>query len=143
VTRSAAASPQAVDRRARSCAYALERQWYAPAPTLAATLLRPLAALFAAGAALRRAAYRRRLLRATRVRVPVIVVGNIAVGGSGKTPLVIALAEALRARGRRPGTTSATSHCCWRRPAFRRGSAPGAQRPRRRCSRRTRTSTSS
>jgi len=106
VRRSAAASPQAVERRARSCAYALERQWYAPAPTLAATLLRPLAALFGAGAALRRAAYRRRLLRATRVRVPVIVVGNIAVGGSGKTPLVIALAEALRARGRRPGIVS-------------------------------------
>jgi tetraacyldisaccharide 4'-kinase len=105
VTRSAAAS-QAVERRGRRCAYALEQQWYAPTTTIGATLLRPFAVLFGAGAALRRAAYRRGLLRATRVRVPVIVVGNLAVGGSGKTPLVIALSEALRARGRRPGVVS-------------------------------------
>lgn len=48
--------------------------------------------------------------RARRVRrdppVPVIVVGNLAVGGSGKTPLVIWLAEALRARGHRVGIVS-------------------------------------
>ena len=106
MTRSAAASPQATDRRVRSLAEALERRWYAPHATLLTTLLRPLAALFGAMAALRRAAYRRGLLRATRVRVPVVVVGNLGVGGSGKTPLVIALAEALRAHGRRPGLVS-------------------------------------
>src|SRR5690606_7653904 len=41
-----------------------------------------------------------------RPRVPVIVVGNITVGGAGKTPLTIALVEALRARGFRPGVIS-------------------------------------
>ena len=106
MTRGAAASPQATDRRVRSLAQALERRWYAPRATLTSTLLRPLAALFGAIAALRRAAYRRGLVRTTRVRVPVVVVGNLGVGGSGKTPLVIALAEALRARGRRPGIVS-------------------------------------
>ena len=38
--------------------------------------------------------------------MPVIVVGNLTVGGSGKTPLVIALVEALRARGFKPGVVS-------------------------------------
>jgi tetraacyldisaccharide 4'-kinase len=42
----------------------------------------------------------------TKPSVPVIVVGNLAVGGSGKTPVVIALASALAARGFRPGVIS-------------------------------------
>ena len=50
--------------------------------------------------------YRLGWLRSVRVAVPVIVVGNLTVGGSGKTPLVIALVEALRARGLRPGVVS-------------------------------------
>jgi tetraacyldisaccharide 4'-kinase len=84
----------------------LARAWYSRGPTFVATLLRPLSWMFAGGAALRRAAYRARLLRCTRVPVPVIVVGNITVGGAGKTPLVAALAEALAARGRHPGVLS-------------------------------------
>jgi tetraacyldisaccharide 4'-kinase len=84
----------------------LTRAWYAPQPTLLAQLLRPFSWLFGGLAALRRAAYRHRLLPAARLAVPVIVVGNITVGGTGKTPLVIALAEALRAHGRRPAIVS-------------------------------------
>lgn len=66
-----------------------------------AWLLLPLAGLF-----LLLASLRRRLLRPRRLRVPVIVVGNIAVGGSGKTPAVIWLVEALRTRGWTPGVLS-------------------------------------
>ncbi len=57
-------------------------------------------------AALRRALYRVGLLRRERLPVAVVVVGNITVGGSGKTPLVIHLAQALRALGRHPGIVS-------------------------------------
>jgi tetraacyldisaccharide 4'-kinase len=85
---------------------ALEHAWYARRPTLATRLLAPLAWIFGGIAAARRAAYRARLLRRVRVRVPVVVVGNISVGGTGKTPLVRALVEALRARGRHPGIVS-------------------------------------
>ncbi|HSU45154.1 MAG TPA: tetraacyldisaccharide 4'-kinase [Casimicrobiaceae bacterium] len=85
---------------------ALARAWYSRRPTLVAVLLRPVSWVFGAVAALRRAAYRAQLLRGTRVRVPVVVVGNITAGGAGKTPLVAALAEALAARGRHPGLLS-------------------------------------
>jgi tetraacyldisaccharide 4'-kinase len=84
----------------------LMRVWYAPQPTALAQLLRPLSWLFGALAALRRAAYRLHVLRAHRLPVPVVVVGNLTAGGSGKTPLVAALVDALRARGRRPGIVS-------------------------------------
>jgi len=68
--------------------------------------LRALAIVYAAVSALRRGAYRARLLRQVRVSVPVVVVGNITAGGTGKTPLTIALVEALRARGLQPGVIS-------------------------------------
>ena len=65
--------------------------------------LRGLARLFAAVVFLRRTAYRRGWLAAGSAGLPVIIVGNITVGGSGKTPLVIWLARALAGRGLKVG----------------------------------------
>ncbi len=84
----------------------LTRAWYAPRVTALANTLRPLSWLFAVVAAARRVAYRNGWLRRVRLRVPVIVVGNLTAGGAGKTPLVIALVDGLRARGRHPGIVS-------------------------------------
>ncbi|MDR1425050.1 MAG: tetraacyldisaccharide 4'-kinase [Azoarcus sp.] len=71
-----------------------------------AALLLPLAAPFRCVAAARRALYQHDFLHRERLPVPVIVVGNIAVGGSGKTPVVAWLVEILRQAGRRPGIVS-------------------------------------
>lgn len=68
--------------------------------------LQPMAWLFASMAALRRLAYRHGLLPKYRSRRPVVVVGNLTVGGTGKTPLVIWLAGRLAARGLRVGIAS-------------------------------------
>lgn len=73
---------------------------------LPAVLLLPLSALFWLITTVRRALYRKGWLRSVRLPVPVIVVGNIAVGGSGKTPVVQWLVESLRALGYRPGVVS-------------------------------------
>jgi tetraacyldisaccharide 4'-kinase len=69
-------------------------------------LLLPFSILFAVASAMRRVLYRTGLLRVRRFPVPVIVVGNITVGGTGKTPLVIWLARYLRRLGWRPGIVS-------------------------------------
>lgn len=66
----------------------------------------PLSWLFAVLIRLRRILYRKGILRSTRLGVPVIVVGNITVGGSGKTPLTIWLVERLREWGWQPGIAS-------------------------------------
>ena len=71
-----------------------------------ACALWPLSQLFGALGALRRWLYRRGLLASTRLPVPVIIVGNIFIGGTGKTPLTIWLAAALRAAGFVPGIIS-------------------------------------
>lgn len=71
-----------------------------------AIVLWPLSLLFHLLVLLRRALYRSGVLKSTRLPVPVIVVGNIFVGGTGKTPLVIWLAEALRRAGYVPGVVS-------------------------------------
>lgn len=78
--------------------------WYSASPP--PWVLRPLEALYAGAVRLRRSLYRRGLLARKRLPVPVLVVGNLTVGGTGKTPLVIALVEALRARGYHPGVVS-------------------------------------
>lgn len=81
-----------------------ERHWYRLSALSLA--LAPLSVLFGAGAALRRAGYRAGLLGTERLPVPVVVVGNLVVGGTGKTPLVLWLVGALSARGFRPGIVS-------------------------------------
>lgn len=78
--------------------------WYRGSPWL--TLLRPLSALFTRLARQRCARQRRIGTAAAGIPVPVLIVGNISVGGTGKTPLVIALIERLRAAGFRPGVVS-------------------------------------
>lgn len=59
----------------------------------------PLAAIYGGVAGARNALYDRGLLRSGRLQGPVISVGNLSAGGSGKTPFVILLGELLRARG--------------------------------------------
>lgn len=73
---------------------------------LLAWLLLPLSLIFFVAASLRRLAYRTGWLSSVRLPVPVVVVGGIAVGGSGKTPLIIWLAQRLRELGKRPGIVS-------------------------------------
>lgn len=80
--------------------------WYTPRVAPLAALLWPLSLLYRLVVALRRALFRGGVLRAVRLPVPVVIVGNITVGGAGKTPLTCALAEALRERGWRPGVVS-------------------------------------
>ena len=70
------------------------------------TLLLPLAWVFAILAASRRALFRLGILRVQQLPVPVVVVGNITVGGSGKTPLTLMLAREFQQRGRHPGIIS-------------------------------------
>lgn len=66
-------------------------------------LLIPLSLVFASVARLRRYAYERGWRERWQAPVPVIIVGNLTVGGSGKTPVTIALVNALVRRGYRPG----------------------------------------
>ncbi len=69
-------------------------------------LLLPLSWLYQAVVRGRRLAYRRGLLAVQQVGVPVIIVGNLVVGGSGKTPLTVRLVEICRELGYRPGIAS-------------------------------------
>src|ERR1700704_3975074 len=89
-----------------SIADRLVAAWYAPQLTLLAAALVPLSIVFASAVALRRTLYRGGLLPSERLPVPIVVVGNLTVGGSGKTPLTIALAQALAERGWRPRIVS-------------------------------------
>jgi tetraacyldisaccharide 4'-kinase len=78
--------------------------WFGDADVPASA--RVQAALYGRLAALRRALYSHGMLRTHRAPVPVVVVGNIAVGGTGKTPLTIALVRRLQAEGWTPGVAS-------------------------------------
>jgi tetraacyldisaccharide 4'-kinase len=82
----------------------LQQQWQVY--TLWHSLLIPVSWVFAAISQIRKYLYKLGLLQAYRLSVPVIVVGNINVGGTGKTPLVIWLAEQLQRLGYKPGIIS-------------------------------------
>jgi tetraacyldisaccharide 4'-kinase len=82
----------------------LTQAWLRRGPLAAA--LWPVSLLFRALAGLRALLFRAGLLRSESLPVPVVVVGNIFIGGTGKTPLTIWLAEQLRAAGLRPGVIS-------------------------------------
>ena len=79
----------------------LNRIWYERrAPP---SWLLPLSLVYGAVAGSRRFVYARRWRRATRIPCPVVVVGNVSVGGTGKTPLVCWLVKHLIERGYQPG----------------------------------------
>jgi len=88
--------------------------WYGR--SFVAMLLRPLSWLYALVVGVRRRAYAWGLLSATKLPVPVVVVGNLTVGGTGKTPFVVWLVAQLAAAGHKPGVIS--------RGYGRRGTAP-------------------
>ncbi|KGI78140.1 tetraacyldisaccharide 4'-kinase [Oleiagrimonas soli] len=83
---------------------AVQRNWYRSQPTSLA--LRALSRLYGWLARRRRARFARHPALSVGMPVPVIVIGNLSVGGTGKTPLTIALVEALRAQGWHPGVVS-------------------------------------
>lgn len=78
--------------------------WYSQ--NLLAWLLWPLSLLFFTVVTLRRWLYQKGFLSSHKLPVPVIVVGNISVGGTGKTPLIIALCEWLKNKGFNVGVVS-------------------------------------
>lgn len=84
-----------------SAADVLNRIWYGNSPLRWG--LWPISAVYLALARLRRTAYRRGWRGVVDAPVPVIVVGNVSVGGTGKTPFVIWLADQLKQRGRKVG----------------------------------------
>ena len=83
---------------------AMNRTWSGRGPL--STLLLPIAWGLEAGTSVRRRLYARGMREVSRLPVPVIVVGNLIVGGAGKTPTVIALVDMLRLRGYTPGVVS-------------------------------------
>jgi tetraacyldisaccharide 4'-kinase len=77
------------------------RFWWRAEPPLWSLLLWPLEGAYRAGSSFHRA-----LSRPAKARLPVISVGNLTVGGAGKTPVTLALAQRLLARGRKPAVLS-------------------------------------
>jgi len=82
----------------------LIQSWYKP--RWWTLLLLPISGLFSLIIHLRWLSYRWGIFKIKQFPVPVIVVGNLSVGGTGKTPLVISLIEFFKAEGYRPGVVS-------------------------------------
>lgn len=75
--------------------------WYQP--KIWGWILWPLSKIFEQIVKMRQLCYQKGFLRSYKADVPVVIVGNLTVGGTGKTPLVIALIEILLEQGLRPG----------------------------------------
>lgn len=86
----------------------IEKVWFEdhPAKWWMLPLLLPLMVLFAALSFIRRWLYKLGLLTSVKVPVPVVVVGNIGIGGNGKTPVTLYLVEQLTAQGIKVGVVS-------------------------------------
>lgn len=84
--------------------FRIEALWYGRCPL--AALLVPLSWLYLTALVCRRFMYAAGILPVTRLPVPVIVVGNLTVGGAGKTPLIIWLARYLQTLAYTPGIVS-------------------------------------
>lgn len=86
----------------------VDKIWYEKSPSawLLSLPLRPFSWIFAFVSAFRRMLYRNGILKSSAPLVPVVVVGGLAAGGSGKTPLCIALIRELQRRGYNPGLVS-------------------------------------
>lgn len=82
----------------------LQHHWYRVSPLH--LLLFPISLLFRLLSATRRFLYRTRILASVKLPVPVVIVGNISVGGTGKTPLTLWLAQQLIDNGWHPGIVS-------------------------------------
>lgn len=82
----------------------LTQAWYKK--NALSVALRPVSWFFCLLVYLRRFTYHIKFFRSVKLPVPVVVIGNITVGGTGKTPLVIELAELLKRTGYRPGIIS-------------------------------------
>jgi tetraacyldisaccharide 4'-kinase len=89
---------------AKSLDECVTNAWYSKATWL--YLLWPLTLLYRLITVLRKYAYVIGIFEVYRAKKPVIVVGNITVGGTGKSPLVCYLVEALREKGMNPGIVS-------------------------------------
>ena len=88
------------------CTRAIRGTAHGPLAAAFRTALKPLAWPYAALTRLRRRAYAAHIFRTRKLDVPVISVGNITVGGTGKTPMVEWLARRLKDTGRRPAILS-------------------------------------
>lgn len=80
--------------------------WYDVSLSWPMVLLSPLEGLYRLATHCRHIAYKKGLLKTHRLPVPVWVVGNLTVGGTGKTPVVIAMVEWLKDQGLQPGVVS-------------------------------------
>ncbi|HMM68080.1 MAG TPA: tetraacyldisaccharide 4'-kinase [Dokdonella sp.] len=82
----------------------VERIWYAGEPP--PLWMRALVPVYRLLASLAGVPYRLGWRKPVRLPLPVVIIGNLTAGGTGKTPLVLALVDALRTRGLRPGVAS-------------------------------------